>query len=168
MKAKRGQGQMHLSFGMIFSIILIIIFIIFAFYAIKKLLDLQKNVTAKQFAKNLETDINKIWQGSGGSQEVTYNIPSEINYVCFVDYSAAKKGNMQNLYITLKKAYTGDENAFFYPLGTAKGSDSIEVIHLNLGEITSINNPFCIINNNGKVKMILTKNYGEALVTIKE
>jgi hypothetical protein len=165
---KRGQGQMHLSFGMIFSIILIIVFIVFAFYAIKKLLDLQENVSVKQFIKSLETDVDKTWKGSGGSQEVTYDLPSGINYVCFVDYSSGKRGNMQNLYAPLKLAYTGDENLFFYPLDAAEGSNSRATAHVNTEGITLTNNPFCIKNNKGKVKMTFSKNYGEALVMIGE
>jgi hypothetical protein len=162
------RGQMHLSFGMIFSIILIIVFIIFAFFAIKKLLDLQQNVSVGQFTKDLQNDVDKLWKGSGGSQEVTYSLPSEITYICFVDYTLPKRGNMQNLYVVLKRAYSGNENTFFYPLGSSKGIDSIETTHLDLTGITNTNNPLCIKNTNGKVKMTLSKNYGEALVMLKE
>ena len=48
---------MKLSFGMIFSIILIIAFLALAFYGIKTMLDTQNEIKLKQFYDNLEADI---------------------------------------------------------------------------------------------------------------
>ena len=79
------RGQMKISFGMIFSIILIIIFISFAFFAIKKFIGIQDAMKIGQFGDQLQSDIDKLWRGSQGSQEVEYFIPSKIESVCFVD-----------------------------------------------------------------------------------
>ena len=78
------RGQMHLSFGMIFSIILIIAFVAFATYGILKLLAFQQDAKYHQFIDDLSSDIDKVWKSSQGSQEFTYSIPSSISGICFV------------------------------------------------------------------------------------
>ena len=45
---KSKRSQIAMSFGMIFSIILIVFFIVFAFYGINKFLKLQKEVQIKR------------------------------------------------------------------------------------------------------------------------
>lgn len=137
------RGQLKLSFGMIFSIILIIIFIAFAFYAILKFLGLQDSVKIAQFTDNLQDDINKMWRGSG-SQEVEYSVPSKIKSICFVD----------NEYENLK--FRSDEFI---------GGKEIE--HINITKMIE-EGDFCIDNIKGKVKMIIKKDYGDALVTIEK
>ena len=84
---KRGmkKAQMKLSFGMIFSIILIIVFIVFAFYAINKFLDIQREVSYKQFIKELEANIYSKWKGPLGSEGFSYKVHSSITKVCFTN-----------------------------------------------------------------------------------
>lgn len=135
---------MKLSFGMIFSIILIIVFISFSFYAIQKFLKLKNIMEVGQFINNLQSDIDKIWRSSQGSQEVKYFLSSKIESVCFVNDEY--------------------ENLVF------RSSDFIEgqkIKHIDIVKITE-DGDFCIENVKGKVKMTLEKDYGEALVTISE
>ena len=63
---------MRLSFGMIFSIILIVIFLAFSVYAIKKFLGIQKTAQVSEFLNNIQTNINQMWRGSEGSVEREY------------------------------------------------------------------------------------------------
>ena len=111
------RGQLNLSFGMIFSIILIIIFIIFAFYAIQKFLSWQNSAQIGKFKNDLQSDIDRIWQSSKGSQEKEYFLPTKIKYVCFADYEIndGARGNNRNFYDELELVYYGEENMFFYP-----------------------------------------------------
>ena len=83
---------MKLSFGMIFSIILIVIFIGFAFFAIQKFLGIQNSVQVGKFSNDFQLDVDKIWKGSQGSEEKEYFLPKKITFVCFTDYSSDKKG----------------------------------------------------------------------------
>jgi hypothetical protein len=160
-------GQMKLSFGMIFSIILMVIFLIFAFYAVQKFLDVGDCAKAGQFINKLESDVDKIWKGSRGSQEETYFLPSKVEFVCFVDYSRLEKGEDRRLYDELKRRYLEFENMFFYPLSSLECDIGVEEIkHIDLEKITSVNNPLCFDNIKGKVTMTLSKKYGEAEVTI--
>ncbi len=78
------KGQLNLSFGIIFSIILIVIFLAVAIYAIIKFIDMQHMVQIEKFKSDLQEDITRMWQGSGGdSQIVEYFLPDKINKVCF-------------------------------------------------------------------------------------
>ncbi|GAH39661.1 unnamed protein product, partial [marine sediment metagenome] len=86
------RGQLKLSFGMIFSIILIIIFIAFAFFAVKKFLNIGTSAQIGKFKNDLQSDIDRIWRGSQGSEEQEYFLPSKVKYVCFVNYSVGAMG----------------------------------------------------------------------------
>lgn len=162
------EAQLELSFGMIFSIVLIIIFISFAFYAIQKFLRIQDAVKVGQFIENLQSDIDKIWKSNQGSQKVEYFLPSKIEYVCFVDYFSAKKGKNQEFYKELKQFYYENENLIFYPGGSAEELNAFEIKHIDIEKITENENPFCIENLKGKVKIIIKKNYEDALVMINQ
>ena len=86
------RGQMKLSFGMIFSIILIIIFLSFAFVAIKKFWGTGVALQIGQYRDNLQGDIDSVWNAPQASQEVGYKLPQQIEMVCFVDYTRPAKG----------------------------------------------------------------------------
>jgi len=141
--AKPKRAQMHLSFGMIFSIILIIVFIVFAFYAIKKFIGLQQNIQIKKFAEDLQADVDKMWGSTQGSQTEEYALPDKIEAVCFED--------------------RGYENLIFH---SSKLIGGVMIEHLDIGKITKDESPFCIENIDGKVSIIIEKNYGEDRVTI--
>jgi len=143
MKTKR--GQMKMSFGMIFSIILIVIFIVVAFYAIQKFLGLQKEIQIKQFIDSLKSDVDKMWRGSQGSQEFEYSVPSKTESVCFVD------DDYENLVIRDKEGYF---------LGGSK------IEHIDIVEILGTSNKFCLEIKNSKISLILKKEYGQTLVNV--
>ncbi|MBU2053009.1 MAG: hypothetical protein KJ721_02055 [Nanoarchaeota archaeon] len=165
-RGKNPRAQMQLSFGMIFSIILIIVFIAFAFFAVKKLLGMQDSIKVGQFADKLQSDIDKIWKGSQGSQMETYTLPSKIEFICFVDYSSSRRGPKQSYYGELKQVYYEGEDMILYPIGSGAGSDSFKILHLNIEKITDNENPYCIENKKGKVELIIEKDFGENLVGI--
>lgn len=161
------KAQLKLSFGMIFSIILIIIFIAFAVYAVQKFIDVQNTVQIGKFASDFQNDIDKIWKGSQGLQKKEYSLPKKINFVCFADYSSSEKGSKRNFYDELKLVYYENENLFFYPIGSAKGIDGKEIRHIDLEKTTETNNPLCFENLEGKVSFTIQKDFNEALVTIQ-
>lgn len=136
-------AQMKISFGMIFSIILIVIFIAFAFYAVKKFLNVSDEIKIAQFVDKLESDVDKVWKSTKDSQEVEYSLPKKIEKICFRD---------------------SDENLIFYPLGIVPPK---KINHLDMPKIIKKENSFCVDNINGKIKLILKKDYGEALVVIQ-
>lgn len=139
---KNKKAQLKLSFGMIFSIILIIIFISFAIYGISKFLKLQKTVQVKKFSDDLQYDIDKIWRGGSSSQSFEYTLPSNMEKVCF---------NNQGV---------GDNMEIMKKGGGFGGGYSLE--HIN------IEKDFCAGVIDGKIKIIMSKSQGEALVTISK
>jgi len=166
---KRGlkQGQMKLSFGMIFSIILIMVFLGFTIYSINIFLDLGKSIQVGTFINNLQTDVDEMWRGSQGSQEQTYGIPSEADAVCFTDYTSSKRGSKQDVYNELEQAFFEFENLFFFPVGSAQGGlDGTKIEHIDIAKITETDNPYCIPSIDGKITMTIKINPGDRLVTI--
>ena len=138
------QGQMKMSFGMIFSIILIIIFLAFAFYGIKKFLAMQDAIQINQFMENLQTDVDKVWKSQSSSQEVEYRLPKKIYEICFIDDEGG------NLILKFEEIY-----------------DRTNIENLDIVNTLGSKKNLCI-ETEGQVKFILSKDYGETLVTIKE
>lgn len=162
------EGQLKLSFGMIFSIILIAIFVAFAFFAIGKFLDIQNSVLIGKFTADLQSDVDRIWRGSQGSQLEEYFLPSGVDYVCIINYKESPRGSNVDIYSELEQLYFENENLFFYPLGSAQGLGAKETKHLDLNKTTLDSNPLCFEIINGKVKVKIKKEFGEALVTLSK
>lgn len=141
---KKGKnGQIKLSFGMIFSIILIIVFLAFAFYAIKTFLGMQNTIQTEKFLSDLKSDIDRVWKSTESSEEKEYALPSKIDAVCFRD------NEYENLFFRSDKFFEGGQ-----------------INHINISEIISTGDSYCIENIGGKVTLTLVKEIGEALVTI--
>ena len=166
MKGCDKHGQMKLSFGMIFSIILIIIFLIFTFYAIRTLLRMNDSVTIGKFYDSIQGDVDNIWQASQGSQEEIYPLPGKIKKVCFIDYESPETGIDSDKYEELSLEYSSNQNIVFFPLGSGNSMNSGRINHIDLDKITENNNPLCFENIDGKVSMNIEKEYGEQLATI--
>jgi hypothetical protein len=160
------RAQIELSFGMIFSIILIIVFLGFAFYAIKTFLNFQDQAKAGRFYDSLQSDIDRIFYNSEFSSEnQSYVVPSYARFVCFIDFPSGAKGPNSGFYSELKIADHGDQNIAFYPV-KINNFESKEILHLDTSKITNAENPFCLKVSNGKVSLTLKKDFGEALITI--
>lgn len=141
---KKGKkAQIKLSFGMIFSIILIIIFLAFAFYAIKIFLGIQDDVQMKKFINDLKSDVDRVWKSTESSEEKEYNLPSKIDYACFRD------DEYENLFFQADKFFEGGQ-----------------IEHIDISKMTSVEDLYCIENIKGKIKLTLIKEIDEALVTI--
>jgi uncharacterized protein (UPF0333 family) len=52
--SKNKKAQLKISFGMIFSIILVISFLAFGFFAIQKFLGIQENIIMKKFVDDFQ------------------------------------------------------------------------------------------------------------------
>ncbi len=153
MVSRGKKGELNLSFGMIFSIILIIAFLIFAFYAIRTFLGVQNIAKVADFRENLQSDIDVLWRSSQGTQNVSYSLPGDVEKVCFKDDKY--------------------ENLIFFPEDAAAGLEPKLMEHIDLSRIVSSENAplenrnmFCINNVNGKIKMTMKKSYDENLVMI--
>jgi len=144
MKKRGSRGALELSFGMIFSIILIIIFLAFGFYAITKFIALQKTIQIESFLRDFQEDVDTMWKSNQGSQPLTYTLPSKITSVCF------KNDEFQNLQFISNEIINGKM-----------------IEHIDIAKTTKDESPFCIQNVKGKISLRLAKDYGEALVTVE-
>ncbi|MBW6442439.1 hypothetical protein K0A97_01490 [Patescibacteria group bacterium] len=158
-------GQMNISFGMIFSVILVIVFLTVAFYAIRTFLKMQENVSIGIFLEDLQEDVNNLWHAEG-SQEREYSLPSKIRYICFVDNTQEPQGRYQSFFEDVSFAAQSTNNLAFYPLRSSD-IESVEIKNINLESIISQGNPYCIENVKGEVKLTLIKGISEALVRIE-
>ena len=167
MKKGRGRkGQLKLSFGMIFSIFLIIIFLAFAFYAIKVFLGFQNSAKAGKFVSDLQSDVNRVWQSTQASELEEYPVPSGVDYVCFIDFSSDSRGENSVFYSEIKNGVDYiNSNFAFYPVKYQEDWSG-KIKNIDIQATTSEENPLCISVNNGKASLYLKRDYGEAQVTI--
>lgn len=164
---KRGKNaQLKLSFGMIFSIILIIFFVAFAFYAIKLFLGMKDEVVVSKFVDDLNDDIDDVWKSSQASQNVEYSLPSKVDYVCFMDTTKPAKSDSNNFYQDFKEYAFDEENLFIYPTDIGDSLTQFEIKHIDIGTITQSKNPYCLEKKKGRIKTVLKKNFGEDTVCI--
>lgn len=140
---KKKRGAIDLSFGSIFSTILIITFIVFGIYGITKFLDLQKTVQIEKFFRDLQSEIDTMWKRAQGSQPVEYILPKNIEAVCF------KEDEFENLQFRSERIIPGKN-----------------ILNIDIDKTIGSSDALCIPNVDGKVKMVLVKNFGEVLVTI--
>lgn len=146
-KMKNKKGQLKISFGMIFAIILIIIFIVFAFIAIGHFLSFQKKVQTNQFMKNLQGDINNAYQSQQSSNNETYNLPSNVVKVCFIN---SEQYNLE--------VFTKGSPVYAY-------RHELKYVDLNK-TFSSGDSKICTNTINGKVSIKLSKDYYSPLVKV--
>lgn len=146
MNQKKGQTQ--ISFGMIFSVILIIGFIAFAVWGIKKFLDVSDFAQAEKFKSDFQADIDNMWTSTQGSQALEYALPKKIGQVCFED------GEFENMYfLPLNSDYKGI---------LLKNVDIAKTVR----DSTSRPKKLCVESAKGKIRLTIKKAYNENTVTI--
>ncbi|MEK6820616.1 MAG: hypothetical protein AABX71_02800 [Nanoarchaeota archaeon] len=161
------RSQIQISFGMIFSIILIIAFIGVAFYAINIFLDWKKCIETGMFKEDLQEAVDRAWSRDSSSEIFSGNLQASLERVCFVDLSKDKEGEWAEYYDKLKKEGYIDINIFFWPLSkVCEGQRSFSLKHLNMSYITENANPHCAESTNGKIELRIEKGFDDVLVKI--
>ncbi len=133
------RGQTAISFGMIFSIILIIFFLAFAFFGIKKFIEVQQSASVSQFKSDIQNDITTMWNGPQGQQTMKYKLPKKISSVCF--------------------DANGYNSLYFLPVNQFEGTTIQHIDWTKTGKK-------CFENKDGVVQITLKKDFGETLVTL--
>lgn len=164
---KRSQ-VMQLPFGILFSIILIAVFVFVAFFAIKVFLEQRDCSQIGLFINDLQGEIDNVWMSSETSSGIfSAVLPSGIKYVCFADMEAAEGLSGDDDIIREIERYSSEKNLFFYPAKYSCNMPAQIIKHINITEITKYENPYCIENKKGRINMTIEKDYYEALVKIK-
>lgn len=159
---KRGQVQM--SFGMIFSIIVIIAIVAIASYVIINFLRLGKCTEIGLFYDELKREVNKAWQST--IYRDVFNkgkLPSGIEYVCFGELNKGYGGReYKEQFDFLSRYMRQDKNVFVYPTQNACDSNLafLKLEHIEIMEF------FCVPVVDGKVSIKMEKDEFDALVKL--
>ncbi len=185
-KSRRSQ-VMQLPFGMMFSILLIAVFVFVAFYAVGAFLSYRDCSQIGIFIDGLKNDVANAWTSSeSSSSKFSGALPSGIEYVCFADIAAGRNedGMLDGWWgayappsidgeeiVDEIENYPLERNMFFYPAEKACSMAAEIIEHINITETINYGrgdyeNPYCIENTKGKVSMMLEKGFNEALVSI--
>ncbi|MFH1500642.1 MAG: hypothetical protein ABIE22_01725 [archaeon] len=163
------KGMMEMPFGMIFSIFLIVVFVVVAFIAISHFLDLKRCTEVSSFYADLEKDVNTVWKSSTSNQEFSRYLPGGIDYVCFIDFENSEYSLVDgiNIYDEYGRYAESEGSIFLYPDNKACNMPYFNLKHINISQTTSRLNPYCIEVEEGRVTFKLEKSFYESLVTIK-
>lgn len=158
------SAQFEMSFGFIFSIILIAVFVVVAFIAIRAFLGVQCSVSTGSFVKDLQNEVDRIWAGSGESFLFSDKLAGncKLKEVCFFDPNAVQNGNYVNEDQAFRGNIIGTNNMYFYPQ-TAADVPSVKINHINM-QFNS--NPYCFSINNSQISIQLTKEPNGVLVRV--
>jgi uncharacterized protein (UPF0333 family) len=162
---KSKRSQMEMSFGFIFSMILIVVFIVVAFIAIKAFLGVQCNVGTSNFLYNLQQEVDRIYAGAGEDTTFKGTVSGncKIDYICFFNPEIGQSGKFTQIYDDLNGNVIGGHNLYFYPIKQAD-IPSIKLNHINMTSFDS--NPHCVNIENGVINLNLQKNSDEVLVRV--
>ncbi len=161
---KRGQGVFGMSFGMIFSIILIIFILAAAFFVIRNFLNLSECADTGLFYDDLQNEVDKAWKSSFYQDIFEVKLPSRITYVCFggLEKETASAGEREKRDELKSEHGSNSDNVFLYP--NSKACDS-RLASYNLTHV-DIEKFFCIPESGGKLSVKLEKGSFDALVKV--
>ncbi len=162
--SNNSKGQIDISFGMIFSLILIAVFLAVAFFAIKAFLDQKKSIDEGIIIRDLQIEVDRIWRSSQGETNYKFErkINEKITYVCFYDRDKTISGGFQDIGKELKRVGSSEANLYFYPT-RASNLESAKIKNVNM--ILKMN-PYCIPTDSGFIEITLSKDVGESLVNV--
>lgn len=163
---KKGQEVLGMSFGMIFSILLIVFFIVVAFIVVRSFLNTQKCVQVGNFITDFKEEVKKAFNSDKEEILFTGRLSSDIKNVCFYDTEKEIKvsGSLEVIADNIG-IYEGENaNMFFYPRDKACNIPYANVEYLNITKIAGDNNLKCFEVNNGVVEILIKKGLRERLV----
>ena len=167
-KSKRSQETLGIGFGVIFSIILIVFFIVVAGIVIKTFLDTKKCAELGIFVDRFGSEVEKTWNSQSYKGQFKGNLPGSIDYVCFANLSNSISGEFEEEGYDIALYEGRRANTFFYlPEKIACGFPFYNTRHLDIEKITAINNPNCFEVKKGKISFELEKELDDKLVNIR-
>jgi len=157
------RGQIKLSFGMIFSIVIIIAILATAFYVISYFLNLSKCSQIGLFYQDLERDVNKAWAADIASEIFKGSLPSGIESVCLgnISIDSAKFSEEQE---SLRRHYSRSlDNIFLYPTSEAcdRASGSFKLVRAKTEDF------FCVPLVDGEFEIKISKGSFDAKVNLE-
>lgn len=162
---KRGEGAVGMSFGWIFSLLLILFFIFTAIYGIKYFLNISRCSQVGMFYDSLQKNVDSAYSLSSSDFEMEIKVPTGIKQLCFANLTEEITGSME-AYESLSIYEINKANTFLLPSGKACDMPYNTIEHLNISKITQAKNPLCFDVSDGSTIRIVKGNYDKG-VTIK-
>ena len=134
---------MGMPFGMIFAIILIVVFVVIAGIAVSGFLDIGKTASVGMFYDELQNVVDGAMRGQSSDTEFKIDLPDNLDIVCFANLS----GTITNYgaeYDAIRNYDVYDANVFLVPPEYASGMPWKKIEHLNISYITRLQNPYCV------------------------
>ena len=157
------RGQVQLSFGVIFSVIIIVATLAVAGYVTVQFWQNTKDVECKLFYDDLQKKIDVAWQADDSVSTIfTESVTDKTNMVCFGNVSQFVANEKdQTAYDSLKNFASSSDNLFFYPRTVCGGSK----FRFNLKHIKT-DSFFCVESVDRQVSVKITKDSFDALVKL--
>ena len=156
------RGQIDISFGMIFSIIIIILLIATAFYAIRYFVNLERCRSIGSFYNDLQEEVKKAYESPLYSGTFSGKLPNGIDYVCYGNLSSSNGYKEQ--YDFLRRYKNTGKNLFLYPVNKACDNSlaSYQLLHAYDSSF------FCIPVSDGKIGIKLNKDSEDIFVHLSK
>jgi hypothetical protein len=157
------KGQFQLSFGMIFSIIIIIAIVVVAFYVISYFLNLGRCAQIGAFYDDLNGEVNKAWAQDFVQETYRGSLPSKVRKVCFGAINQTFDGFEEEHSDLIRPYRRSKNNVFVYPNSAAcdRQSGAYYLEHAQSDRF------FCVQVREGEARVRLTKDVFEALVNLE-
>ena len=157
------KGQIQISFGMIFSIIIVIATVAIGFYVINYFLNLSSCTKTSLFWDSLTDEVDKAWNTDITQTVFSGNVPSGVGYVCFGNFSMTPENTVitRKIFAELKDYGENGKNSFIYPPKKACELAFYDLKHARFGKFF-----FCVPAKSGEVSVKLSKIATDPLVTL--
>ncbi len=156
------RGQVQISFGMIFSIIIIIATIAIGFYVITYFLNLSSCTKIGIFWNSLDEEIAKSWNSDISQTVFEKEIPSGITHLCLGNFSQMSFEADKKLFTELRGYENPGRNAYLYPPGKACDAAFYNLKHIKTDRF------FCVPAESGTISIKLSKTSLDAMVTLSK
>ena len=160
----KNRGQFEISFGVIFSIIIIAATFLIAGYIIIKFLGTSNDAQCNLFVNDLQTKINAEWSADGLSNYLfSESVPSGTKEIClgYINESADNLEDSNIIQNLTNYVQSPNSNLFFYPKDSCGGTNFDHIVN-------NVNLPtfFCFNVINGKASIQVSKGEFDALVKL--
>src|SRR3989338_2314213 len=156
------KGQLQLSFGMIFSIIIIIATLAVAFYVIRVFLTTSDCEQIQILYRDLDKEVDAVWRSPAAQTTFIHDVPSSIRSLCFGDPRLLSPKKYPRESAELARYAFPDRNVHATPENDCgKSATAHSLAHV------SFTSPFCVSPIKGKISLKLSKsNPSQSQVTL--
>lgn len=167
------KASIEMSFGVLFSIIMIIFIVAIAIYVIVKFIGLGNCGKIASSKDDIQKTVDNVVASDEANSTLSIFLPSGIKQVCFVNPISSARTSASKLsqkeYDELKRYFKPSNNIYFSPAKEACEMVRGYIKGINVTKIAekSGENPYCIENVKGKTKLVVKIDFGENLARIE-